>query len=314
MTLFDAGHILGSASVLLESKHATVLLSGDLGRRGTPILRDPNAAYPPFTRVDHVVIESTYGDREHPGSSAIEDRLRDVLRRALEDGGKVLIPAFSIGRTQELIYHLRAIAAEGELAGERAGVPIIVDGPMGLEITALYERFPDAWDAQSLALRRAGAGPFSFDGLYGARTPRASELARTIEGPAIIIAGSGMCAGGRILAYLEELLPDERTDVLFVGFQAKGTLGRTLVNGARKVVLSGKTIPVRARMTTLPGLSGHADRRELLAWLAGVPGVRSVFVGHGEPEACDSLADAITRSLGIPAVAPAESQPQSLGT
>jgi len=310
VTLFDAGHILGSASVLLESRDASVLLSGDLGRRGTPILRDPNTAYPPFARVDHIVIESTYGDREHPGSSTIEDRLRNVLRRALEDGGKVLVPAFSVGRTQELIYHLRAIAADGELAG----VPVVVDGPMGLEITALYERFPDAWDVESLALRRSGANPLSFDGLYGARTGRGSELARTIEGPAIIIAGSGMCTGGRILAYLEELLPDERTDVLFVGFQAKGTLGRTLVNGARKVVLSGKTIPVRARVTTLPGLSAHADRRELLAWLAAVPGPRSVFVSHGEPESCDSFADAVTQSLGIPATAPAESQPQSLGT
>lgn len=315
LTLFDAGHILGSSSVLLESAEGAALLSGDLGRPGTPILRDPNTSYPPGTRVDCIVVEATYGDRDHPGGT-VRERLRAVLRRALADRGKVLVPAFSIGRTQELIYQLRALTAQGELAG----VPVVVDGPMGLDVTALYERFAAAYDSEAAALLRSGDKPLSFDALYGARSSKASELAKTIDGPAVIIAGSGMCTGGRILGHLAELLPDPRTDVLFVGFQARGTLGRELVDGAISVVVDGRSVPVRATTTVVSGLSAHAGRSELLAWLARVPGPAArVVVGHGEPSACDSLVAAIGSSLGLSAVAPREGevvpleQPSSAG-
>jgi metallo-beta-lactamase family protein len=305
LTLFDAGHILGSASVLVESPEVNVLFSGDLGRAGTPILRDPNTRYPAGTRVDCVVLEATYGDREHRGAAPARERLRSVLRRALGDGGKVLVPAFSIGRTQELLYHLRALVAAGELSD----VPVIVDGPMGLDVTALYERYRDEYDAEALALLRNGKPPLSFDTLYSARTGRASELARTIDGPALVIAGSGMCTGGRVLGHLEDLLPDARTDVLLVGYQARGTLGRELLDGADRVIVRGRPVRVRAQVTSVPGLSAHADQSGLLAWLAAVPGpVRRVFVVHGEPAACEALAAATRERLGIEAVVPAHGE------
>jgi len=298
LTLFDAGHILGSSSALVEAAGGSILFSGDLGRRQTPILRDPNTAYPASTSVDHVVIESTYGDRLHPTGITSRERLREVLRRALDDGGKVLVPAFSIGRTQELIAHLRELYATGDFTG----VPVVVDGPMGLDVTALYERHRDCYDAEAAALLRGGDGPLSFGELYGARGRQASERVRDITGPAIVIAGSGMCTGGRILGYLEEFLPDARTDVLFVGYQARGTMGRRLLEGADAVTIEGRSVNVRARVTELGGFSAHADRDGLLAWLRKVPGPpRGVFVGHGEPSAAAAFAERVGAELEITA-------------
>jgi metallo-beta-lactamase family protein len=304
VTLFEAGHILGSASVLVETAGCNVLFSGDLGRSTTPLLRAPNTQYPEGLRIDHVLVESTYGDREHPTGPSIRERLRDVLRKALEDGGKVLVPAFAVGRTQELLYHLRGLITDGELAE----VPVVVDGPMGLDVTALYEKYTGDYDAEAHALLRSGTPPLSFDTLYSARGGKGSEAARSIPGAAIIVAGSGMCTGGRILAHLEELLPDERTDVLFVGYQARGTLGRQLLDGASEVELEGRTIPVRARIHCVPGLSAHADKKELLAWLAAVPGGPKTYVTHGEPEASAELAGAAERDLGLRAVVPDEGE------
>ena len=304
VTLFEAGHILGSASVLVETGGCNVLFSGDLGRSSTPLLRAPNTQYPEGLRIDHVLIESTYGDREHPSGPSVRERLRDVLRKALEDGGKVLVPAFAVGRTQELLYHLRALITDGELAE----VPVVVDGPMGLDVTALYERFTGDYDAEAHALLRSGTPPLSFDTLYAARGGKGSEAARSIPGGAIIVAGSGMCTGGRILRHLEELLPDERTDVLFVGYQARGTLGRQLLDGVTEVVLEGQTIPVRARIHCVPGLSAHADKKELLAWLGAVPGVGTVYVTHGEAEAAAELASSAERDLGLRARVPEEGE------
>ena len=296
LTLFDAGHILGSASVLLEWRDTSILLSGDLGRRGTPILRDPNTSYPAFTRVDHVVIEATYGDREHAARASIQDRLRWILRRALDDGGKVLVPAFSIGRTQELIYHLRALTAEGELAG----VPVVVDGPMGLDVTALYERFPDAYDGDATALLEAGRKPLSFDELYGARTRKASERAKTIDGPAVVIAGSGMCTGGRIMHHLRHNLPIPETAVLIVGFQSQGTLGRKLVDGAKSLMMFGEEVPVRASIHTMGGFSAHADQSGLLDWYEVMaPSRPRTIITHGEDRARKAFSEQIQQRFGV---------------
>jgi metallo-beta-lactamase family protein len=180
---------------------------------------------------------------------------------------------------------------------------------MGLDVTALYERYRDEYDAEALALLRSGRPPLSFDSLYAAKTGKASELVRTIDGPAVVIAGSGMCTGGRILGHLEELLPDPKTDVLLVGYQARGTLGRQLLQGAQHVCVRGRDVSVRAQVTSVPGLSAHADQSELLAWLGAVPGpVRRVFVVHGEPSACDGLATAVRERLGIDAVVPAHGE------
>lgn len=303
LTFFDAGHILGSSSVLLESSDGTVLLSGDLGRRNTPILRDPNTSYPEGVSVDAVVIESTYGDRDHPRGPTLLERLGETLRRALDDGGKVLIPAFSIGRTQELVFHLRALHAAGQLEG----VPVIVDGPMGIDVTSLYLKHRDCYDDEARALVGAGTNPLSFGDLYSAKGRRQSEAAAGVDGPAIIIAGSGMCTGGRIVGHLQDFLPDSRTDVVFVGYQARGTIGRRLLEGATRVSLQGRDTPVRARITELSGFSAHADRSGLTAWLEKVPGdARRVFVCHGEPDAADAFAGLARDKLGVAASVPHE--------
>jgi metallo-beta-lactamase family protein len=295
--------------VLVEAGAQRVLFSGDLGRRGTPILRDPNTRWPDGVQIDTVVIESTYGDRDHPSTESIHDRLRKILRRALADGGKVLVPAFAIGRTQELLFHLRALIAEGELAD----IPVIVDGPMGLQVTELYERFPEAYNEEAKGLLRQGTPPLEFDTLYAARGGKGSEAARAIEGPAIIVAGSGMCTGGRILGHLEEYLPDPRTDVIFAGHQARGTLGRSLLDGADEVVIRGQPIPVRAQVTAIAGLSAHADRNELLDWLDAVPGVRRVFVTHGEERSAASFAALAAERLQVEARVPGEGERFALG-
>lgn len=308
ITLFDAGHILGSSSVLVEAGGQRTLFSGDLGRGGTPIIRDPNTRWPEGADIDNVVIESTYGDRDHPSTESIHERLRKILRRALADGGKVLVPAFAIGRTQELLFHLRALIAEGELAD----IPVIVDGPMGLQVTELYERFPDAYNEEARALLRQGTPPLEFDTLYAARGGKGSEAARSIEGPAIIVAGSGMCTGGRILGHLEEHLPDPRTDVVFAGHQARGTLGRSLLDGTDAVSIRGQRVPVRAQVTAIAGLSAHADRGELLAWLEAVPGKRRVFVTHGEESSANSFSALATERLHVEATVPGEGEPFAL--
>lgn len=286
VTLFDAGHILGSSSVRISWKEQdgvekAVLFSGDLGVCGTPIIRDPHKAWhPEADAVDYVITESTYGDRTHPQRDAARKAFRDAVLHAVSDGGKVLIPAFAIGRTQEVLYELNILVDAGQLPG----VPVIVDGPMGLDATAIYSKHKECYDTDALASLKAGDTPLEFADLYAARAGRASEMVRQIQGPAIIIAGSGMCAGGRIVGHLAEYLPDQRTDVIFVGFQAMGTLGRQLQDGARSVDIDGENIKVRAAITTISGLSAHADRDALADWYGKIPKRTggAVFVTHGE--------------------------------
>lgn len=306
--LFDAGHILGSSSVRVTWREAggerSILFSGDLGVAGAPILRDPFSAWDPATHgVDYVVTESTYGDRSHPPRSDTRAALRDALRRAIADGGKVLIPAFSIGRTQEVLYELDALVEAGELPG----IPVFVDGPLGLSATKIYARHRECYDEAALAKLSRGDHPLEFDHLVGADRPDASRKAVAHQGPAIIVAGSGMCQGGRIRHHLEKHLPDARTDVLLVGYQAERTLGRALQNGAQEVWLRGQRVPVRARITTLRGLSAHADDEGLTAWLGAVPkrpGAQ-VFVNHGEPDAAAAHATRVRDRFGVEACVPA---------
>jgi metallo-beta-lactamase family protein len=306
LTLFDAGHILGSASALLEDGDGSLLLSGDLGRRNTPIIRDPNTAYPRDTKVDFVVVESTYGDREHPKGRSLVEGLRAELERALKDGGKVLIPAFSIGRTQELLYHLNTLYREKTFPG----VPVIIDGPMGIDVTALYERHRDCYDEEMREKIARGEGPFHFKELYSARSGKSSAQAKRIDGPAIIIAGSGMCTGGRIMGHLREFLPDPKTDVLFVGYQAKGTLGRRLLDGTDRVGIDGERVEVQARVVNLPGFSAHADRDGLLHWLSQIPGPPSrVFVCHGEPEQSEAFSGYTRERLSLESYVPHRGEP-----
>lgn len=307
VTLFDAGHILGSASVRVAwdagDGERAILFSGDLGSHGAPILREPTERWNEARdAVDWVVTESTYGDTDHPARDAAREQFRAAVRRAVTDGGKVLIPAFAVGRTQEVLYDLEILVESGRLPG----VPVIVDGPLGIEMTELYERHADCWDEEALAKLRAGNPPLAFDHLYATRRANQSERIHDIEGAAIILAGSGMCSGGRIVDHLQRYLPDPTTDLLFVGYQAEGTLGRELQSGSDRVVIDGVDVPVRAKVTTIRGFSAHADRSTLARWLGEVP-LREgghVFVTHGEPTTSANYARHVTDRFGHPASVP----------
>ena len=285
LTFHEAGHILGSASAELSSAASRIIVSGDLGRPDSPILRDPNTTWTRGTPVDVVVMESTYGEREHAHShDDIERDLEAILKDAIARKGKVLVPAFAIGRTQTLLYFLNNLVEARRIPE----VPVMIDTPMGLAVTATYQRFRRLFDKESLDKLARGDDPLDFEDLFEVRRGRDSRKLHEVEGPMIIIAGSGMCTGGRILGHLREGLPDERTTVVFVGYQAEGTPGRRIQDAARsggRVRIDGEDVLVRAKVTTLKGLSAHADRKELLAWLRSIPDVKRVALHHGEERA-----------------------------
>ncbi|MEZ4363684.1 MAG: MBL fold metallo-hydrolase [Kofleriaceae bacterium] len=308
LTFFDAGHILGSSSVRVAwqagGEGRAILFSGDLGVAGAPLLRDPNTAWDPERdAVDHVVTESTYGDRSHSDRAEVRSQLQRIIERAVRDGGKVLIPAFSIGRTQEVLYELNAMVEAGKLPG----IPVVVDGPLGLSATKIYERYTECYDDEAMQLLRRGDRPLEFDSLYGAKDARSSRAAVDLDGPAVIIAGSGMCQGGRIGHHLRRHLPDPRTDVLLVGYQAGRTVGRDLQEGRSTVELSGETVDVRAKVTTISGLSAHADREGLTDWFSHLPRRQggTVFVTHGEEDQSRAYAARLEAQFGTRTSVPA---------
>lgn len=295
--LREAGHILGSASVELRSPRSRVVISGDLGRPGTPILRDFNTSWDAGQPVDLVLMETTYGDRDQPGqASDLLGRLESAVRHALRNGGHILVPTFAIGRAQVLLYLLNELVESGRLPD----IPVAVDTPMGLTVTETYKRFRKLYDRESLAKLERGDDPIDFDDLYAVREGKHSRRLDELTQPVLILAGSGMCTGGRIVGHLKRLLPLAETDVLFVGYQADGTTGARLqrIGDAQKaaeerqeegpvptVWLDGESVEVRASITTLGGFSAHADRRELWSWLSSIPNVRSVALHHGERSA-----------------------------
>lgn len=281
----EAGHIIGSASVEIRAPGGRVILSGDLGRPDAPILRDPNTTWDGDAPVDLVVVENTYGDREHTHDHAsIEAELGRVVREAVARGGKVFVPSFAIGRTQTLLWFLDRLGRAGKIPE----VPVALDTPLGLSITELYDGHRALFDRESLGRLANGDDPLDFEQLFAVKRGRDSARVRAYEGPMVVIAGSGMCVGGRILGHLREGLPDPRNTVLFVGHQAEGTLGRRIQRAAPDgdtVRIDDEAVPVRARVETLRGLSAHADRRELVDWLRCIPGLRRVALHHGEADA-----------------------------
>lgn len=287
MSFHEAGHILGSASVDLQSATSRVIISGDLGRPDSPILRDYCETWGERP-VDVVVMESTYGDREHRCShDDVERELERIVRRAAQRKGHILVPAFAIGRTQTLLYHLNTLIESGRVPN----VPVAVDTPMGLRVTETYAESRRLFDKEALEKISHGDDPLDFEGLYAVWKGRDSARLRDVPGPMVVIAGSGMCTGGRIVQHLQELLPEESTTVLFVGFQAPGTPGREIQEAAQnrregrvdcEVRLGGENVRVRANIETLSGLSAHADQSELLRWLQSIPGPGRVALHHGE--------------------------------
>lgn len=286
LTLHDAGHILGSAIVELALTEAgvsrTVVFSGDLGHRGAPILRDPAR----LARADLVVLESTYGDRNHRTWSETWKEFGAVLDEAARDRGNVLIPAFAVGRTQELLYLFQRHYRDWGLDRWQ----VFLDSPMAIETTELYQRHAHLFDREASELNHRNGSAFRLPNLHLSRTPSQSAAINRIQSGAIVIAGSGMCNGGRIRHHLKHNVWRKSCHLVFTGFQARGTLGRRLVDGAAHIRLWGETVRVAARIHTIGGLSAHADQQELVDWYRAFNPAPALALVHGEPLAMEALA------------------------
>ena len=292
--LHDAGHILGSAIVELEvlvgAHHRRIVFSGDLGHRGAPVLRDPSR----LDGADLVILESTYGDRLHRPWDHTWRELGEILLAADRERGNILVPAFAVGRSQELLYAFQQNFERWRLDRWR----IFLDSPMAIEATRVYTRHAELYDEEAAAVYRRAGNAFTLPNLRITRSAGESAEINEIEAGAIVIAGSGMCTGGRIRHHLKHNLWRRGCHVLIVGFQARGTLGRSLVDGAKRVTLWGERIEVAATVHTVGGLSAHADRQGLISWYEGFRGRPTVVLNHGEPSAIDSLAEALESAAG----------------
>jgi metallo-beta-lactamase family protein len=289
-TFRTAGHILGSATVdlLLDGRPGRpvchLVYSGDLGRWGRPILHDPQ----PVPHADYLLLESTYGNRKHP--SNVADDFAGSVRAAADRGGALLVPAFAVGRTQELLWWLRQLEDDGQIPE----LPVYIDSPMAIDVTDVYLRHTAEHDLDMRMVRDAGHHPLYPEQFHLAKSQEESKALNDLRGPIIIISASGMATGGRILHHMKLRLPDRRTTVLLAGFQAAGTRGRLLQEQTPEIRIHGQEIKVRARVDTLDGLSAHADQGELLQWLSGFDEPpRQTRLVHGEPEGASVLAHLI---------------------
>lgn len=297
LTFQDAGHILGSASIRVESEGRSLLFSGDIGRWNRPILEDPDYCPPS----DYIVMESTYGNREHGPTNQIEDQLGTVVHDTITRGGNLVIPTFAIERAQEVLYYLSSLSRAKRIPP----LTVFVDSPMAVTVTQIFERHTRMLDAEMNRLVQEDRSPFHFAGLKMIQTVDESKAINTIKGTAVIMAGAGMCTGGRIKHHLANNLSRKESTILFVGYQAAGTLGQLIQNGVTPVRLFGQSLPVRAKVHSIPGFSAHADRNELLQWVSRVETrPRHVFVTHGEPEAARTFATTLHDRKGWTASAP----------
>ena len=303
----DAGHLLGSASILVTATEngetRSILFSGDLGNVDRPLIRDPQ----PPPAADYVMIESTYGDRTHGERPDYVNQLAGIMQETFDRGGNLVIPAFAVGRTQELLYLIRTIKNLGLLRGH-GDFPVYVDSPLAVEATKIYaddEAMKPYYDRETLALLAQGINPIAFPGLRTSVTSDESKAINFDRSPKIILSASGMCEAGRIRHHLKHNLWRKESTILFVGYQSEGTVGRKLLDGADTVRLFGEEIAVEARIESLAGISGHADREMMLHWLDAMPQKpRQVFVNHGDDQVTDQFAEAIRSRLNISADAP----------
>ncbi len=300
LTFHDAGHILGSAIVALdiedheEQQSLRLVFSGDLGRPDRPILNDPTI----INEADVLLIESTYGDRRHPPQSMAYDRLEHIVNETCKRGGKVIVPAFAVGRTQELVYYLHQSVDRRDVSPD---LPVYVDSPLAIDATAIYRLHPEAYDeemAEFMENDRHG-DPFGFDMMRYTRTARESKELNFLRDPAVIISASGMAEAGRILHHLKNNIEDPRNTILIVGWQAPDTLGRRLVEKQPRVKILGETYDLRAQVEVISGFSAHADRPELLEWAGHIePTPSHTFVVHGEEDPAFALAEGLRQELG----------------
>lgn len=297
----DAGHILGSA--ILEiwvqegDKRIKLVFTGDLGQYNQPVIRDPAL----IEAADYIIMESTYGDRDHINKEDRTARLAEAVKRTAQAGGKLIIPSFAVGRTQDILYHLKLL----RLAGEIPKIPVFIDSPMAVSATETFRRNSQYFDEETYQLLRKGENPFEFPGLYFVRTTEESKRLNEMDGQQIIISASGMCEAGRILHHLRHNLWRPETHVLFVGYQAEGTLGRRLLDGVKAVKIFGEEIIVKAQILQIEGFSAHADQAGMLDWLKGfVQKPRTVFLVHGDADVFPEWERKIREVLNYPTIVP----------
>ena len=306
LTFYNAGHILGSALVQLDisggsgHKHR-LLFSGDLGQPNQPILR--HYEYP--EGADILLIESTYADRLHPSAGSVKDKLEMLVRKVERHNSKLLIPAFSVGRTQQIIYYLKQLHAEGKLPK----IPIYIDSPLSQKATRIYERHTGCYNQEALDMIERGLNPLHVEGMEFLSTPEESMALNNKPGPMIIIAASGMCEGGRVVHHLKQIVQDPWNIILIVGFQAENTLGRRVVEERNPIRILGEELTLNARVETINALSAHADRDGLMDWFKRVgKNVKHAFAVHGEPEKVEAMRKLLLEYGAPAAVAPQPGQ------
>ena len=306
LTFFNAGHILGSAQTQLDIKGGSghnhrILFSGDLGQPNQPILK--HYEYP--TGADIILMESTYADRLHPSAEDVEGRLKGYIDDIIQQKSKLIIPAFSVGRTQQILYYLNRLLAAKRIYP----IPVYIDSPLSQKATKIYEKHTGCYNEAAVKLLAEGINPLDFPGLKFVETPQQSMALNSLRGPMIIIAASGMCEGGRVLHHLKECVSDPRNIVLIVGFQAENTLGRRLVEYKNPIRILGEELPLKARVQTINALSAHADYKGLMDWFDGVKmDAKQVFAVHGEPEKVSAMVQLVKEHGVFNAVAPVPGQ------
>jgi metallo-beta-lactamase family protein len=295
VTFREAGHVLGSSIIRVEVNHngetRRLVFSGDVGRWDKPILRDPSVLH----EVDYILVESTYGDRVHKATADIPDHLAEIINSTHKVGGNIIIPSFALERSQEILYYMNQLLIEDRIPH----LWVFLDSPMAIKITEVFKRHPELFDEEMSTLVRQNNSPFDFPNLIMTETADQSKAINHITGTVMIIAGSGMCTGGRIKHHLVSNITRKESTALFVGYQAIGTLGRQIVDGAKRIRILGQYYPVRARIEQIHGFSSHADRNELLKWLSNLQKApRRVFVVHGEAESAQRFGKFLTKQTG----------------
>lgn len=299
----DAGHLLGSASIEIwveeEEKSSKIVFSGDIGNINKPIIKDPQY----IKEADYVVMESTYGTRQHGGTPDYVKELAAIFDRTFKRGGNVVIPSFAVGRTQELLYFIRKIKEDKKIDRD---FDVYLDSPLAIESTNIFNKnIFECFDEDAMKLINEGINPLTFPGLRLATTGEASKQINFDNNPKVIISASGMCEAGRIRHHLKHNLWRKDSTILFVGYQVHGTLGNLLLGGAKEVKLFGESIEVHAKIQNLAGISGHADQQHLLEWVKAFGETpKRIFVVHGEDSVCDTFASLITKETGVEAIAP----------
>jgi metallo-beta-lactamase family protein len=302
---FEAGHILGSTFMLLEAQEngarARIVFSGDLGRPGLPIIRDPE--FPPAA--DYLILESTYGDRLHQPVRSVANRLASLVNRTYQRGGKLIVPAFAVGRTQQLVLLLHELMESHAIPA----FPIYVDSPLALNVTDVFRKHEELFDQEARQFLRDGGEPFGFKRLTYVRSVEESKALNDLRGPYVVIASSGMCEAGRILHHLQHNIEDSRNTILLTGYQARNTLGRKIEEKRPEVPVFGDLLRLRAEVEKLDELSGHADQHDLLEWIAPIAGkLRKIFLVHGEPDQQGTLKELIEKRFQVSVVAPERGQ------